>query len=217
MRDKPDLIRRFIEQAQIGGQLQHPGIVPIYELGAFADRLSSLEPRLDTILRGQDVPRRRREPFKLNLEVLEARQLLSHGGGPLAALLVIERLDVHAQGERAHNNDRVIELWTERHEHFVERLWAHHPRWAEAVVLPKLTTTNVSFTSANNNRPPRLRRFPLLRTQRTSLRCRIRRLRLRAFRSGPTQPRLAASPVRSQAVVRRWRTTTLTQFFMIAH
>ena len=37
-RDKPDLIRRFVEEAQIGGQLQHPGIVPIYELGAFADR-----------------------------------------------------------------------------------------------------------------------------------------------------------------------------------
>ena len=37
-RDKPDLIRRFIEEAQIGGQLQHPGIVPIYELGTFTDR-----------------------------------------------------------------------------------------------------------------------------------------------------------------------------------
>jgi serine/threonine protein kinase/Flp pilus assembly protein TadD len=37
-RDKPDLIRRFVEEAQIGGQLQHPGIVPVYELGAFADR-----------------------------------------------------------------------------------------------------------------------------------------------------------------------------------
>jgi eukaryotic-like serine/threonine-protein kinase len=36
-RDKPDLVRRFVEEAQIGGQLQHPGIVPIYELGAFAD------------------------------------------------------------------------------------------------------------------------------------------------------------------------------------
>ncbi len=37
-RDDPDLIRRFIEEAQIAGQLQHPGVVPVYELGAFADR-----------------------------------------------------------------------------------------------------------------------------------------------------------------------------------
>jgi hypothetical protein len=37
-REKPDLIRRFIEEAQIGGQLQHPGVVPIYELGTFDDR-----------------------------------------------------------------------------------------------------------------------------------------------------------------------------------
>jgi serine/threonine-protein kinase len=37
-RDKPELVRRFVEEAQIGGQLQHPGIVPVYELGAFADQ-----------------------------------------------------------------------------------------------------------------------------------------------------------------------------------
>ncbi len=36
--DKPELVRRFVEEAQIGGQLQHPGIMPVYELGAFADR-----------------------------------------------------------------------------------------------------------------------------------------------------------------------------------
>ncbi|MCA8948251.1 MAG: tetratricopeptide repeat protein [Planctomycetes bacterium] len=29
----PDVIDRFIEEAQIGGQLQHPGIVPVYEIG----------------------------------------------------------------------------------------------------------------------------------------------------------------------------------------
>ncbi|MCU0866186.1 MAG: protein kinase [Planctomycetes bacterium] len=29
----PELLERFVEEAQIGGQLQHPGIVPIYEMG----------------------------------------------------------------------------------------------------------------------------------------------------------------------------------------
>ena len=36
--DDPEVVRRFVEEAQIGGQLQHPGIVPVYELGRFADR-----------------------------------------------------------------------------------------------------------------------------------------------------------------------------------
>ncbi len=35
--ESPDLVRRFIEEAQISGQLQHPGIVPVYELGSFSD------------------------------------------------------------------------------------------------------------------------------------------------------------------------------------
>ena len=29
--DDPGLIRRFIEEAQIAGQLQHPGVVPVYD------------------------------------------------------------------------------------------------------------------------------------------------------------------------------------------
>ncbi|MBS0262393.1 MAG: protein kinase, partial [Planctomycetes bacterium] len=37
-KDRPEVIQRFIEEAQIGGQLQHPGIAPIYELGQFTDR-----------------------------------------------------------------------------------------------------------------------------------------------------------------------------------
>ena len=36
-KDKPEVIERFIEEAQIGGQLQHPGIAPIYGLGQFLD------------------------------------------------------------------------------------------------------------------------------------------------------------------------------------
>ncbi len=34
----PGMVHRFIEEAQICGQLQHPGIVPMYELGLQADR-----------------------------------------------------------------------------------------------------------------------------------------------------------------------------------
>jgi serine/threonine-protein kinase len=34
---RPDLVRRFVEEAQVAGQLQHPGVVPIYDLGSFAD------------------------------------------------------------------------------------------------------------------------------------------------------------------------------------
>jgi hypothetical protein len=34
---KPGVVNRFIEEAQIGGQLQHPGIAPVHELGVFED------------------------------------------------------------------------------------------------------------------------------------------------------------------------------------
>ena len=34
---RPEVVQRFVEEAQIGGQLQHPGIVPVYELGMMDD------------------------------------------------------------------------------------------------------------------------------------------------------------------------------------
>src|SRR5262249_53490419 len=36
--DRPEVVGRFIEEAQIGGQLQHPGVVPVYDIGRFGDR-----------------------------------------------------------------------------------------------------------------------------------------------------------------------------------
>ncbi len=35
--DRLEVVQRFVEEAQIGGQLQHPGIVPVYELGTMKD------------------------------------------------------------------------------------------------------------------------------------------------------------------------------------
>src|SRR5262249_60561126 len=31
---QPERVRRFLEEARIGGRLQHPGVVPVYETGA---------------------------------------------------------------------------------------------------------------------------------------------------------------------------------------
>jgi tetratricopeptide (TPR) repeat protein len=36
--DRPEVARRFIEEAQIAGQLQHPGVVPVYDIGRFGNR-----------------------------------------------------------------------------------------------------------------------------------------------------------------------------------
>ena len=66
--DDPEMVCRFVEEAQIAGQLQHPGIVPIYELGAFADRRPYFAMRLvkgrtlasllsDRAAAGRDLPR----------------------------------------------------------------------------------------------------------------------------------------------------------------
>jgi serine/threonine-protein kinase len=67
-RNNTDLMRRFVEEAQVGSQLQHPGVVPVYELGELADRLPYFTMKLvkgeplDELLKrrnspGEDLPR----------------------------------------------------------------------------------------------------------------------------------------------------------------
>jgi serine/threonine-protein kinase len=36
--NRPEVVQRFLEEAQIGGQLQHPGVVPVYDIGRFGER-----------------------------------------------------------------------------------------------------------------------------------------------------------------------------------
>src|SRR5262249_38792815 len=36
--DRPEVARRFLGEAQVGAQLQHPGVVPVYDVGRFGDR-----------------------------------------------------------------------------------------------------------------------------------------------------------------------------------
>src|SRR5262249_2909489 len=45
-RDRPEAVRRFVEEAQIAGQLQHPGVVPVYELGRFPGARPSFPTKL---------------------------------------------------------------------------------------------------------------------------------------------------------------------------
>ena len=40
MTPQPELVRRFVEEARIGGQLQHPGIAAVYDLGRFVAGLT---------------------------------------------------------------------------------------------------------------------------------------------------------------------------------
>ena len=35
---RTELVQRFMEEAQIAGQLQHPGVVPVYEMGQLPDK-----------------------------------------------------------------------------------------------------------------------------------------------------------------------------------
>src|SRR5262245_41634581 len=35
--DRPDLLRRFLRESRINGRLQHPGVVPVYQVGTLTD------------------------------------------------------------------------------------------------------------------------------------------------------------------------------------
>ena len=86
-RDNVDMVRRFVEEAQIGGQLQHPGIVPIYEMGTFGDRRPFFAMKLvkgDTLagfLDGRERPGRRLPRFLGIFESIAQTVAYAHARG----------------------------------------------------------------------------------------------------------------------------------------
>ena len=66
-RDDATMIRRFVEAAQIGGQLEHPGVVPMYELGTMA-RSGALQARGVRHVCASDVR------FAIVVEIVEHRK-----------------------------------------------------------------------------------------------------------------------------------------------
>ena len=69
--DRPEILQRFVEEAQIGGQLQHPGIVPVHELGLDADDRVYFSMKL---VKGRNLA-----------DVLRLARALPHGEGAGAA------------------------------------------------------------------------------------------------------------------------------------
>ena len=56
--DRSDLLRRFMTEARISGRLQHPGIVPVYEVGTLNDARPFIAMKL---IEGQTLARALRE------------------------------------------------------------------------------------------------------------------------------------------------------------
>ena len=78
----PDMIRRFIEEAQISGQFQHPGIVPVHEMGLVGGKRPVAPSRGRSLERGAGDRRARHAVPARPLRVLRAGAAGSPRGQP---------------------------------------------------------------------------------------------------------------------------------------
>jgi serine/threonine protein kinase len=105
LRDNPDMVRRFVEEVQIGGQLQHPGIVPIYEMGTFADHRPFFSMKLvkgDTLaqlLAGRKHPRDQLPRFLSIFESIAQTVAYTHARGVIHRDLKPSNVMVGSFGE----------------------------------------------------------------------------------------------------------------------
>lgn len=104
-KDRPDVIERFVEEAQIGGQLQHPGIAPIYELGQFADKRPFIAMKLvkgqtlSNLLAGRDAVTEERGKFVGIFEQICQTMAYAHSRGVIHRDLKPSNIMVGAFGE----------------------------------------------------------------------------------------------------------------------
>lgn len=71
----PERRRRFIQEAEVTGQLEHPGVVPVYALGHTADGRPYYVMRF---IRGQDLEERIHDLHAAGCTRVELRRLLRH-------------------------------------------------------------------------------------------------------------------------------------------
>jgi tetratricopeptide (TPR) repeat protein len=100
-----DVVRRFIEEAQIGGQLQHPGIVPVYDLGRFTDRRPYFTMKLvkgrslNDLLRERPDPRHEQAHFLTVFEQVSQTVAYAHSKRVIHRDLKPQNVMVGAFGE----------------------------------------------------------------------------------------------------------------------
>ncbi len=187
-RDDPELVRRFVEEAQIGGQLQHPGIVPVYELGCFADRRPFFAMKLveghtlAELLDARRGPGHDRPRFLAIFEAICQTMAYAHARGVIHRDLKPSNVMVGSFGE--------VQVMD----------------WGLAKVLGAASADDGRAPEGRGRRPWRRRGAARRRTRRAPARCWARRgtcrrsrrrARWRRWTSGPTSSRWAPSSARS--------------------
>jgi formylglycine-generating enzyme required for sulfatase activity len=103
-RDNPALLQRFVEEAQIGGQLQHPGIVPVYDLGLADGRpfftMKLIKGRtLAALFAERSSPADERRRFLVNFEQVCQTMAYAHARGVVHRDLKPANVMIGAFGE----------------------------------------------------------------------------------------------------------------------
>jgi serine/threonine protein kinase len=107
----PATLRRFTEEAQIGGQLQHPGIVPVYEVGRSADQQPYFTMKLvrgrtlATLLRQRSDPRQDLARFEQIFEQVCQTMAYAHSRGVIHQTRVFQDAIHQTAAKLRHHQD----------------------------------------------------------------------------------------------------------------